>query len=123
MAVAMLVLAGCFNHRYINGDLDGQWQIMEIELADGTVEQPERTYYCINFHTVNLTSVGNGSATGILQYDKDASTLSLQFPNNVDGDIVRWGILGSQVTFDIRELSRDRMVLQSPDATISFRKF
>ncbi len=35
MAFVALALTGCFNHRYINGDLDGQWQIMEIELADG----------------------------------------------------------------------------------------
>ncbi len=123
MAFVALALTGCFNHRYINGDLDGQWQIMEIELADGVVEKPAQTYYCINFHTVNLTAVGASSAPGNMQYDKDASTLSMQFPYSKDGDLRRWGISGSEVVFDIRELKRDRLVLQNDEATITCRKF
>ena len=43
-AVFALTVSSC-RKRSINGDLDGMWQVMSIEYADGTVVNPEATYY------------------------------------------------------------------------------
>lgn len=45
IAVTSLLTTGC-NDRPTNGKLDHQWQIMTIEYPDGTVQQPEKLYYC-----------------------------------------------------------------------------
>lgn len=120
--VAMLSLvAGSCRKRYINGDLDGQWQVMSIETADGEVKYPNQVYYCLFRHTFNLRGIGLPTIAGNMVYEGDM--LKLEAPYSKDADLLPWGMNKSVTTFDIIYLSGKNMTLQSDFSTITFRKF
>lgn len=119
--VVSLLLMSC-SMRDINGDFDGQWQIQKIEWADGQSQTIGDQYMCIQQHMVQLTPGGRVS-TGVLDYDKDDKVATMTFPYAKDGDLKKWGILGTSVTFNIQKLSREHCVLVSADATITMRKW
>lgn len=129
-AIAILVIslvamtAGSCRKRYINGRLDGQWQIMQIELkAEPQAEpiRPERTYYCLMRTVVNLTGVGKATQSGNISYHYPE--LKLQMPYSSAASLEPWGMNSTETTFQIRELSGGRMTLESDYAVITFRKF
>lgn len=129
MLVTVVCLAGC-RKRSDNGKLDGQWQIMSIEkLATNEVAVPSPNhYYCINLHVVNLTpAVNNDIITGNMHYDKNAATVSMDFPYCDTPDkialLAQWGIYSDKVTFSITTLDGKKLVLKSSDAVITFRRF
>ncbi len=122
LVVMMLCVAGC-RKGDINGDLDGQWQIMELErVGEGEVCHPERTYYCLYLHTVNLTKAGGGVIGGNMMYE-EGKLLTLNFPNTKVEGLYYWGIYDRTTTFEIEHLSSEKMVLKSDKAIIVFRKF
>ena len=114
-------MTGC-RKRSINGHLDGQWQIMEVTYADGTVAEPEQCYYCLYLHTVNLTDVSGTMLAGNMIYK--GSTLTLVFPTIDDpGVMKKWGINANETEFKVKHLTHGRMTLESDYAVIEFRKF
>lgn len=119
--LTVIVLMTSCRKRSINGDLDGQWQIMKITLTDGTVETPEQYYYCLYLHTVNLTNVSGAMLTGNMEYG--GKTLTLKFPLDEGASMRRWGINAKETTFEVKHLSHSGMTLRSDYATIEFRKF
>lgn len=115
----MLGIAAC-RKGGINGDLDGQWQIMEVEnLSTGEVSGPMQRYYCLYLHTVNLT--GSGTVAGNMTYEGDR--LTLEFPINSTAQLAPWYIYEKTTTFRVEALSGNRMVLLSDRVRISFRKY
>lgn len=129
MAVIMVAMSGCRKWSD-NGKLDGQWQIMSIEnVATGDVSVPVPThYYCMNLHVVNLTpAINNDIITGNMHYDKNASTVAMDFPYCKTPEQIaqlnRWGIYSNEVSFNILELDGKKLVLRSSDSVITFRRF
>ena len=108
---SLILLTGC-GKLPINGDLDGQWQILEIRYADGRIETPERAYYCVQLHTITLRQVNGPNQTGNMVYEGDQLSLLRVF-----------GLDDTKETFTVTELSSSRLVLTSDYARISFRKF
>lgn len=129
VAIMSLLLLGACRKAPINGKLDGQWQIMNIELtADGSDATPSvRSYIDINLHVVNLRNINQNLVAGNLSYDKDASKLTLDFPYNTEGDALlflrEWGIYQTPVTLDIVKLDGKQLVLRSPETIITCRRF
>ncbi len=126
-AVALIVilggLSGC-RKTPINGDLDGQWQIMKIDYKDSIDVVPGQLYYCFFLHTVNLTRVGGGTIGGNMDYNEGAKTIRLQFPYNKDGESLKpWGMKDWETMFKVEELTGKRLVLESDIALIELRKF
>lgn len=126
---AILVLSalpGC-RKRYINGDLDGLWQVLTIEyVADGHVEnvKAKQIYYAFNLHTVQLMNRTSSitDVLGNMKYDK--STLSLEFPLVDDASsLAAWGMNSSSTVFRVRQLTGDKLVIESDYAVITCRKF
>jgi len=105
-----------------NGDLDGQWQILSIEyLDDGTIINPKGFYYCLFRSVVNLTSRANPLQAGNLIYKDRKLTLSM--PYSTVEQLAPWGMNATETTFEVKQLSKDKMTLQSNYALIEFRKF
>ncbi len=126
VALLLSTLAGCRKH-YINGDLDGQWQILTIEYkSDGTVNnvKANQVYFCFNLHTVNLRQVKNSpeKVAGNMKYDK--KTINLEFPlvGNPD-ELEAWGMNAASTSFTVISLSHEKLVMESDYAVISCRKF
>lgn len=105
-----------------NGDLDGQWQVTSIEyVADGTVVYPKGIYYCLFRSVVNLTSREHATQSGNLHYQDKKLTLSM--PYSTTEKLAPWGINSTETTFSVKQLSKNKMTLESDYSLIELRKF
>ena len=121
IAVLLMLIAGACGKMPINGDLDGRWQIMKIEYASGEEEVPERAYYSVSLHTINLMQVGVTSQTGNMEYTGDS--LFVEMPVSKIEDLLPFGMNGTKQRFGVKELTSKQLVLQSDYARLEFRKF
>lgn len=123
--IALIITLGAGVTACVNGsknhDLDGQWQIMTIEFADGTSESPARMYYCIYLHTVNVTSPVLDPQTANMTYSGD--DLILSFPYYEEGMLLPWGMDSAETHFKVRYLTPSKLIIESDYATITMRKF
>ena len=118
-------LCSC-NKKSINGDLDGRWQIMEIELNGETVnKKDDQLYYNFYLHVCNLSMYGKFFTDGNMEYD--GKTLWLQFPYaNAEWSIEllkAYGIYTNPVTFTVEYIDRHKLILKEGDEIITLRKF
>ena len=126
MVAFVSVLTGCRKH-YINGDLDGQWQVLTIEYkSDGHEEnvKSKQIYYSFNLHTVNLRQSHGapGRVAGNMKYDE--KTLTLEFPYVKDAaDLEAWGMNSTVTTFAVKHLSKEKLVIESDYSVVTCRKF
>lgn len=121
IAVLLVLIASACGKTPINGDLDGRWQIMKIEYTSGDEEIPERTYYSVALHTINLMKVGSTSQTGNMKYTGDS--LLVIMPISTVEDLLPFGMNGTEQRFRVKELTSKHLVLQSDYARLEFRKF
>lgn len=103
-----------------NGDLGGFWKLMQIEdtATDSIITTRDKDlFWSIQLNLMTTTNGGKGrfQHTGdslyvqMIHVPMDAKSLGLYNPKNE-----RFGVL---------HLDRNGMVLQSKDATLTFRKF
>lgn len=131
--VSLISLPSC-RKAPINGKLDAQWQIMKIEhIEEGIEWTPERrTYIDINLHVVNLRNVTQNENPGAviagnLNYDKDAATVTMDFPYNTEDEKLQmlqsWGIYSNPVIFHIVKLDGKQLILKSSESIITCRRY
>ena len=121
IAILLMLIVGACGKMPINGDLDGRWQIMKIEYASGEEETPERAYYSVALHTINLMQVGVTSQTGNMEYTGDS--LFVEMPISKIENLLPFGMNGTEQRFGVKELTFKHLVLQSDYARLEFRKF
>ena len=121
IAVLLILIVSACGKTPINGDLDGRWQIMRIEYASGEEETPERAYYSVALHTINLMQVGVTSQTGNMEYTGDS--LFVEMPVSKIEDLLPFGMNDTKQRFGVKELTSKHLVLQSDYARLEFRKF
>lgn len=133
LLLVVSTLTGCAD-RPSDGDLDRQWQLMEITAADGTVTHPaERTYYCFYREVAQINIVDGTELYGILHYVAGKS-LSIDFPENTAAEIAGAGLpvspgtdsdaTGLTVSFGVVSITSSRLVLSTEaDDTYTFRAF
>ena len=117
----LLLMASACGKMPINGDLDGRWQIMKIAYASGEEEAPERAYYSVVLHTINLMKVDVTSQTGNMEYTGDS--LFVEMPISKIEDLLPFGMNDTKQRFGVKELTSKHLVLQSDYARLEFRKF
>lgn len=135
LAIFAIFMQGCSKESH-NGDLDGQWQVMEVTYAGVPEQFPEDETYYYNFylHTFQLSYTGKRSIrmTGNMTYSEGSSSLGLELGFVVAGRVdktlidrlVYWGMPESgEVVMDIKELTSSRLVMQHGDVVITCRKF
>ncbi|MCS2894123.1 lipocalin-like domain-containing protein [Parabacteroides faecis] len=121
IAVLLVLIVSACGKTPINGDLDGRWQILKIEYASGEKETPERAYYSVALHTINLMQVGVTSQTGNMEYTGDS--LFVEMPISKIEDLLPFGMNGTEQRFGVKELTSKHLILQSDFARLEFRKF
>lgn len=128
-----LLLVAC-EKAPMNGALDGQWQLLSYETADGEIQNCYRLYYSIQLQVVELADKGGsgkGTFIGRFAYDENRSSVvirELRYRSNESRlatleDLQPFGLFRTETTFHVVEADRHRLVLQSADATLRFRKF
>lgn len=123
---------GCQKHN-INGDLDGMWQVMEVEELgpEGEVQNtfaPVQHYICFQLHICQLriaTGAIGSPGTGNLTYQ--GNTISLSFPYATTEDEIRrlaqWGIFTTAPVFTVETLNGSTLVMHSEHSRLHCRKF
>lgn len=119
--VLLVLIASACGKMPINGDLDGRWQIMKIVYASGEEETPERAYYSVALHTINLMKVGVSNQTGNMEYTGDS--LFVVMPISTVEKLLPFGMNATEQRFGVKELTSKHLVLQSNYARLEFRKF
>ena len=120
-------LGGC-QKSPINGDLDGQWQIMSLVPEAPEIVLKERLYYCFSLHTCQISEYGTGVWTsGNMTYDEKGKTLYIDFPNAKSelsiARLKQYGIYTNPVTFTIDHLDKKSLVMRDGDIVVTLRKF
>lgn len=118
-----LLTGGC-QKSPINGDLDGQWQVMDVSPA--LSDTPDaRFYMCFYLHVCQLSIDGPVWTTGNMSYD--GSSLSLDFPDAEENELKDfykfYGIDSNPVTFTVKSINGKSMVLTNGPTTVTLRKF
>ena len=78
-------------------------------------------------HTCQLTSPGYTFIRGNFTYD--GNTIMIDFPSYDDepestiATMRQYGIYSNPVTFNIKFLDSEKLIIENPDATITLRKF
>ena len=121
VAVLLVLIVSSCGKMPINRDLDGRWQIMKIAYASGEEEMPERAYYSVALHTINLMKVDVTSQTGNMEYTGDS--LFVVMSVSKVKDLLPFGMNGTEQRFGVKELTSKYLVLQSDYARLEFRKF
>lgn len=126
-AFSISILATTSCKLSINGDLDGQWQVMSVDPEPTDKPFEDRLYMCFYQHTCQLSAYGiNPWATGNIKYD-EKKTLYMDFPNyNSKLSIARlkqYGINRNPVTFTVEHISSSKMILRDGDVVVTLRKF
>lgn len=124
--VILLTLAGC-EKTPINGDLDGQWQVMEVTPAPQETVTEERLYYCFSLHVCQLTQYGDYFKAGKMDYS--GNKITIDFPDVNTDDIHQtrlfrqYGITRNPVVFTVEHLDGNSLVMRDGDITVRLRKF
>ena len=121
IAVLLTLIVSSCGKMPINGDLDGRWQIMKIAYTSGEEDTPERAYYSVALHTINLMKVDVSNQTGNMEYTGDS--LFVVMPVSQVEDLLPFGMNGTEQRFGVKKLTSKHLVLQSDYARLEFRMF
>ena len=121
-----IMLTGC-QKAPINGDLDGRWQVLEIESV-GTVRdvKDDQLYYSFYLHVCNLTYYGGVFTEGNLRYENDEIYMDFPYINTTEGLASLgnyYGIYTNPVVFKVIHLDSKRLVMGNDESVITLRKF
>lgn len=128
-----LTLAGC-EKAPKNGALDGQWQLLRYETADGEVHACRRLYYSIQLQVVELADKGGagyGTYIGRFAYDERRAEVVIRElrPRGDEGrlattdELQPFGLFATDNVLHVVAVDDDHLTLRSDAATLYFRKF
>ena len=133
VVVALLVFQSCELETSDNGDLDGNWQLMQIDTiaTGGSNNVKERQlFYAVQVRLLCLSAYNTDAESNLFfHFEHTADSLKLQSASS-DGHVMYpvsmlrpYGINKEQEAFKIMLLNSDRMQLRSDSLLLSFRKF
>lgn len=121
----VLMLSGC-QKASINGDLDGRWQLLEIEKRGVTESIKDQQLY-MNFylHVCSLSYYGGTFTEGNLKYENNKIWMQFPYINTLAGlnKLETYGIYSNPVEFQVEYISKDKMIIKEGDIIITLRKF
>lgn len=138
LVVMMCMTWGCDKKWPINGNLDGNWQLMTVETkADGVKKDCHRMYIGIQLHMIELKDLGgNGyqSFFGEFSYNEDediviiknlkgkSSTTDNDKQANIK-DLKPYGINAQETVFKVVKADGKNLILESDYARLTMRSF
>lgn len=131
--VCSLLFHGC-EKAPVHGKLDGHWQLMSFETADGTVHPCERIYYSIQLQLVEISHKGEGyyeAYVGRFGYNRETARVTvsdfrkdnLQEVAATKEQLYPFGMNDTETVFDVIAADGKTLVLKSGYATLTFRIF
>lgn len=120
----LLLTASCDPHHGINGDLDGNWQLMSVDSPDGRQRTFDAVYYSFMMHSFNIYNDGAYIAGGGIEYSRQDGTLVLDVVSANELQSVGIPLVSPcKVAFDIKKLTKQSLVMTHGGDVFTFRKF
>lgn len=138
LVVMMCMTWGCDKKWPINGNLDGNWQLMSVETkADEVKTDCHRMYIGIQLHMIELKDLGdNGykSFFGEFSYNEDENIViikNLKGKNSTSDngqqanikDLNPYGINAQETVFKVIKADGKDLILESDYARLTMRSF
>ena len=131
LSVMAVVLASC-DRVYINGDLDGMWQLQKVELPDSDV-YPQNIYYSYQRHMAQVSENYEDGLPlrylGILEYSGDSLKMS-SFRKFLEEEIVAtvdalsgFYLYSDSTVFVVERLDDETLVMRSSDGRYTLRRW
>lgn len=133
VVVALLVFQSCELETSDNGNLDGNWQLMQIDtLATGGRNdvKDQQLFYAVQVRLLCLNAYhANAESNLYFHFEHTADSLKLK-PASSDGHVMYhvpslrpYGINKELESFKVMLLNSDKMQLRSDSLLLTFRKF
>lgn len=133
----LMVLTSCTTETSDNGDLDGMWQMTQIDtLSTGgqTDMRNSGIFWSVQKNLLQTSALYNNDLGVFFRFRHNNAQLTISNPyfnNRQEGDIKveepevlqKYGIDGLEQTFDIEQLTSGRMKLKSERFRLHFRKY
>ena len=118
----------------MNGELDGQWQLLRFETTDGNVQACNRLYFSFQLQVVEVADKGGdgyGTYIGRFTYDEELAEVCIYElrPRSNEGrlatlnELAPFGLFSAESLFKITGMGDGSMVMASDSAVLYFRKF
>lgn len=128
--LSIILMPGCRRVSH-NGKIDGYWQIREIYYtATGEIQNPKNKFICINLELMQLNYPNpSPELTGVLAYHKGDDAIGVDFRYGPSAELLaQFGFAPTPdnpnfCTLDIKRVDSKNLVLESPIATITCKKF
>lgn len=125
--IGLLFLFNGCQKSSINGDLDGRWQIMEMEINGVTKNiKDQQLYYNFYLHVCNLSGYGGIVTEANFSLSNNFIFLNFPYITNDAGreKLERFGIFSNPVEFEIVFLNKKKLIIKEGDnIIITLRKF
>ena len=133
VALSLLVFQSCDLETSDNGNLDGNWQLMQIDtLATGGRNdvKDQQLFYAVQVRLLCLNAYhANAESNLYFHFEHTSDSLKLKSASN-DGKVIysvtslrSYGINKEEEAFKVMLLNSERMQLRSDSLLLSFRKF
>lgn len=120
----LLPSSGC-SKRPINGWLDGQWEVMQVDPAPLPELSNERFFYNFGMHICQLYLYNQHFIDGIMAYDGE--TISVNFPHELTSEEIEtlryFGIDSNPFVFNVDFPNKNTLILSNDDTTVVLRRF
>lgn len=138
MIFILCLTYGCDKKWPINGNLDGNWQLMTVETkSDGVKTDCHRMYIGIQLHMIELKDLGNNgyeSFFGEFNYNEDEDIViikNLKGKNSTSDngqiaditDLNPYGINALETVFKVVKADGKSLILESDYARLTMRSF
>lgn len=121
----LFAFAAC-EKRPVNGDLDGQWQLVGIE-RDGVFTPGDGRYLRIQLDVAQLARSGWVPYEGTGKMTHTGDVLTIDFVNCHTAEdlamLQAWGVYENPSVYKIEELTSKRLVLKAGNTKSTWRKF
>lgn len=126
MAIAAAMPLTSCQKTPVNGDLDGQWRLVEMTVGGEPQDVGKSTFWLISLHVAQFSRDNDMKTSARLIYD-GGDTLTFDFPEKHYASYWKalqfFGIYTNPCTFRIDHLSRGTLVASSDKVTVRLEKF
>ena len=135
IGVAFL-FTSCDKEDSVSGHLDGFWQLVEMRSSKATSADMRSSgiTWAFQGHILELRDLKTGNQDIVMSFERNGDMLKVYNPYRVDRDaddvllndadmLMPYGISDTTETFDIIELSGNRLVLDNTMMHLVFRKY
>lgn len=125
LALIMAIILGSCQKRPINGDLDGEWEVIEVYPEPTPASEQTRYFYNFSRNACQLTVYGGPFTLGNLVYQNETITLDFPFVNSESMEITlqQYGIFTNPVSFNVEFEGKKRLILSNEDSYVVLKKF